>query len=85
LAELISRYDVQLKFVLTSPEEVAEIEALLARLPQVPAERVLLMAEGVTPETQRQRQRSLVDVCIDRGWRLTPRMHIDLFGDTRGT
>jgi 7-carboxy-7-deazaguanine synthase len=85
LAALIERFDCQLKFVLTSPEDVEEIESLLRQLPPVRSDRILVMAEGVTPEIQHGRQRELVDICITRGWRLTPRMHIDLFGDTRGT
>lgn len=85
LASLIKGYDCQLKFVLRSADEACEIEALLAKLPEVAPDRVLIMAEGVTSEIQRERQRSLVELCIRRGWRLTPRLHIDLFGNTKGT
>ena len=87
LRQLIERYACQLKFVV-NPEavgDIAEIEGLLVSLPPVAADRVLLMAEGVTAEVQLRRQRMLVDACISRGWRLSPRLHIDLFGNTRGT
>lgn len=85
LSRLISRYPHQLKFVVSSAQDVGEIDALLDQLPPVDVSRVLLMAEGVSSEVQHMRQRELVDLCIQRGWRLTPRLHIDLFGNTRGT
>jgi 7-carboxy-7-deazaguanine synthase len=87
LCQLTGRYSYQLKFVV-NPDlegELDEIDALLRELPPVPPERVLLMAEGITSEIQLERQRKLVRICIERGWRLTPRLHIDLFGNTRGT
>jgi 7-carboxy-7-deazaguanine synthase len=88
LACLIRTYPYQLKFVV-NPEDglndFEEIDALLGALPAVPPSRVVLMAEGIDPETQLRRQRMLVPICLARGWRLTPRMHIDLFGNTKGT
>lgn len=85
LNRLISSYNCQLKFVLTSEGEGDEIDNLLEKLEPIPPDRVLIMAEGVTVEVQRDRQRKLVELCIKRGWRLTPRLQIDLFGNTRGT
>ena len=87
LRKLIAGYPYQLKFVVNPdvPGDLPEIDALLAELGAVEPSRILLMAEGVDAETQLTRQRKLADICIQRGWRLTPRMHIDLFGNTRGT
>lgn len=87
LRALMQRYDYQLKFVVNpeAGDDISEIEALLHTLPTIAPDRVLLMAEGVDAETQLRRQRLLVPLCMERGWRLTPRMHIDLFGNTKGT
>lgn len=88
LAELIGTYDVQLKFVVaeaTREADVAEIERLLAQLPPVPPDRVLLMPEGIEAERIRQGLRALAPVALARGWRLSPRLHVDLYGNTRGT
>lgn len=87
LQQLMSRYDCQLKFVVDpdSTGDVEEIEALLASLPPIPPERVLLMPEGIDSETLHRRMRSLVPICMERNWRLTPRLHVDLFGNSRGT
>jgi 7-carboxy-7-deazaguanine synthase len=87
-ASLMKRHPFQLKFVV-NPEsgldDVAEIEAILSRLPKTEPAKVFLMAEGTRPSDLHRRERMLVDVCMSRGWRLIPRFHIDLFGDTRGT
>jgi 7-carboxy-7-deazaguanine synthase len=87
LRKLVERYDFQLKFVVQpeNPGEVAEIDAILAELPPVDPDRIFLMAEGVNRETLLTRQKALVPLCMSRGWRLAPRLHIDLFGDMRGT
>ena len=51
----------------------------------VPPEKILLMPEGITQEALRARQTWLVEVCKRTGWRYSPRLHIDLFGNKRGT
>ena len=87
LQRLIDTYPYQLKFVVNpeSGDDLSEIESLLAKLDNVDPERVLVMPEGVVGEVLHRRARLLVEPCMARGWRLSPRMHIDLFGDKRGT
>lgn len=87
LRRLIEAYDVQLKFVVDPdrPEDFAEIDDILAGLPRVEPDRILLMPEGTDSAILHQRQRALVAFCLQRGWRLAPRLHVDLFGHTRGT
>ncbi len=83
--ELIQSYPYQLKFVVQSEADLDEIERYLEAVGPVEPGRVLLMAEGRDPATLRHRASVLVPYAIRRGWRLTPRWQIDLFGDTRGT
>ena len=87
LVQLTRDYDYQLKFVVNpdAGDDLAEIDSLLLRLPSYEPGRILLMAEGVSSEIQHRRQGLLAPICIERGWRLSPRLHIDLFGNTRGT
>jgi 7-carboxy-7-deazaguanine synthase len=85
LTALIGEYDTQLKFVVTSPVDIEEIQALLAKLPYVRPDRICLMPEGRDAATLWSRARELVPLVMAYGWRLAPRMQIDLFGDTRGT
>ncbi len=87
LQQLVDGYAYQLKFVV-NPEEgddFAEIEAVLAKLSNVKPTRVLLMPEGMDSETLHRRARMLVQPVMERNWRLTQRLHIDLFGNKRGT
>ncbi len=86
IAEWIKHYDYQLKFVVTTAEDLVEIEELLASLGvAVPPHKVLLMPEGRDAGILRQRAGFLVDLCRKKGYRYCPRLQIDLFGDTRGT
>src|SRR5689334_19479825 len=49
LAQLISRYDYQLKFVIASPGDIDEARALVQQL-DAAAGRVILMPEGTDPD-----------------------------------
>jgi organic radical activating enzyme len=73
-----------LKFVVASPEDVGEVLALQSRYRFRP-ERVFLMAEGTDSAALRARQAWLSDLCVRHGFRMSDRMHIHLYGDTRGT
>jgi 7-carboxy-7-deazaguanine synthase len=81
----MERGEYQLKFVLDAPADVDEVLALLAQLPDARRERVLLMPQGVTSTELTRRGVWLADVCKEHGFRFCPRLHIDLFGNTRGT
>ena len=72
------------KFVIAEPGDVDEVLALQARY-RFPAKRTFLMPEGTDSETLRERERWLAPLCIEHGFRLSDRLHIHLFGDTRGT
>jgi 7-carboxy-7-deazaguanine synthase len=85
LAELLDRYSCQLKFVVAEPGDLTEIDALLARLPRVAPDAIVLMPLGVKAADVQARGRWIAELCKERGWRYTPRLHIDLWGDTRGT
>lgn len=73
-----------LKFVVASPEDVAEVVELQTRYRFKPGH-VFLMAEGTNSATQRERQAWLSDLCLKHGFRMSDRLHIHLYGDTRGT
>jgi 7-carboxy-7-deazaguanine synthase len=76
----------QLKFVVQSAADVEEMQLLLRELGgKIPPERIFLMPEGVTVEALREREKPLVELCLRHGYRYCPRLHIELFGNTRGT
>jgi len=85
ISEWIRKYPFQLKFVVSSENDLAEIKSLLLKLPKISADLVLLMPEGVDTQTLASRSPWLVDICKREGFRFCPRLHIDLFGHKRGT
>jgi 7-carboxy-7-deazaguanine synthase len=84
LRQLLDGYRCQLKFVIAEPGDLDEVEALLAELPPTPRSDVFLMPLGTRAAELADRGRWLADVCTTRGFRFTPRLHIDLWGDVRG-
>jgi len=90
LADIVERYDSQLKFVVTGPEDMAEIESLVERLraateTTIPDHRVLLMPEGQTREQLDETRRVVAELAMEHGYRYTPRLHVDLWNDAPGT
>lgn len=83
LAELMARYEYQLKFVIEKPDDVAEVRGLVRSLDADP-ERVILMPEGIDRERLRERAIWLADICKEEGFRFSPRLHVDLYGNQRG-
>jgi 7-carboxy-7-deazaguanine synthase len=51
---------------------------------RLPRERVMLMPEGLTDELLRQRARGLAEACKRHGLRLSPRLHVWMWGARRG-
>lgn len=83
LKRLTRDYDYQLKFVVESESDLEEIQTL-ARALEAPADRVLLMPEGIEDLVLRERAQWLVELCKQHGYRFCPRLHIALWGARRG-
>jgi len=76
----------QLKFVVEGAADLEELEGLVAVLgDRVRPSDVFLMPQGTDLPTLAGRERELVDLCLRRGYRYCPRLHIALFGNRRGT
>lgn len=89
LAWLKNGYAFQLKFVVADPADLGEIDTLLAELAAsggtIPPHKILLMPEATTLETMRARSAWLGEACKTRGWRYAHRLHVELYGNQRGT
>jgi 7-carboxy-7-deazaguanine synthase len=83
LKDLIATYPYQLKFVIADPRDLIEVDQIRDAL-EVPRTRILLMPEGTTPAAIRRRGLWLAEICKENGYRLSPRLHVDLWGDKRG-
>lgn len=86
--ETIQRFmaftDYQLKFVVDQPEDLREIDRLLAQIDAYDPSNVLLMPQAVTPEEVAKRSPWLAEICKNRGFRYSPRLQISLYGNIRG-
>jgi 7-carboxy-7-deazaguanine synthase len=83
LRRLMTAYPYQLKFVVAQPEDLDEIRALAAQL-GAESSRVVLMPEGTNADLLRQRGAWMAEVCKQEGYRFSPRLHIELWGNRRG-
>ena len=90
LARLVETYDTQLKFVVTGPDDMAEIDRLVASVRDAASATVadtdvLLMPEGTTRDGLDETRETVAELALDRGYRYTPRLHVDLWNDAPGT
>jgi len=83
LKRLMSRYPYQLKFVIAQPDDLTEVRAIVEQI-GAGKDRVVLMPEGVDSTKLAERSRWLVECCKQEGYRFSPRLHIDLWGNRRG-
>ena len=83
LQRLTHEFAHQLKFVVQSPVDLPEIQAIQTMC-GTPNDHVLLMPEGVDVVALQERSTWLVELCKDFGYRFTPRLHVLLYGHRRG-
>ncbi|MCJ2177263.1 7-carboxy-7-deazaguanine synthase QueE [Novosphingobium album (ex Hu et al. 2023)] len=72
------------KFVVAEPGDLAEVLSLQETF-AIPGDRLFLMPEGRSGDVLRTRSIWLAEFCSQNGLRFTDRLHIHLWGDTRGT
>ncbi len=83
LKRLIQLYSYQLKFVIVEEGDLAQVRAIVEEIGAARS-RVLLMPEGIDPAVLAERGRWLAEVAKREGFRFTPRLHIQLWGNRRG-
>jgi 7-carboxy-7-deazaguanine synthase len=81
---LMADYDYQLKFVVARPEDIAEVRELVSAF-DADAGKVVLMPEGTDAGVLRERGVWLAEICKREGFRFSPRLHVELWGNRRGT
>jgi len=78
--------DFQLKFVIATEEDLKEVENIIYNIEAVtkvePSD-ICLMPEGVDVDSLNERTAWMLEEAVKRGWRFTPRLHIQLFGKNR--
>jgi 7-carboxy-7-deazaguanine synthase len=84
LKRLILTYDYQLKFVIARKEDIPEVQSVVSAL-GAPSNKVVLMPEGVNAEVLDERGKWIAELCKEHGYRFSPRLHVLLYGNNRGT
>jgi len=84
LATFASLRNSFFKFVVQDNNDLGEVE-LLARQSSITPEKIILMPEGTEASVLKKRTVWLSEICESKGYRLTPRLHILLWGNKRGT
>jgi len=84
LRRLMAEYEHQLKFVISSQDDMAELREIVRSL-QADAGKVILMPEGIETAVLRERSVWLAEICKQEGFRFSPRLHVELYGNRRGT
>lgn len=82
--KLIASNDYQLKFVYNNSSDEGVIKSLQDRW-GVPGKNIYVMPQGISTAQLHAKHADIVRFCLDNGYNFTPRLHIDLFGNTRGT
>jgi 7-carboxy-7-deazaguanine synthase len=77
--------EFQLKFVVAEENDLREIKELLEQLRGWQPCDVLLMPEGTEVSVLAERAGWIAEVCKKTGFRYCPRLHVELFGNVRGT
>ncbi len=83
LKQLMAAYPYQLKFVVRDRKDMPEVNNIVKET-GADRERVLLMAEGVDASALFERAQWIVEACKELGFRFSPRLHIDIWGNERG-
>lgn len=84
LRQLIRAAPYQLKFVVDEPDDLVEIAGYLQRFPEIAAEHVWLMPQGITAEELSARTEWLSSWAAERGFHVSSRRQIELYGHRRG-
>lgn len=73
----------QFKFVVTTPRDVEDVETLCVKH-RVPKHLIWLMPEGRTAVEVLEKQKWVADLCKERGYNLSTRLHTLIWGARRG-
>jgi 7-carboxy-7-deazaguanine synthase len=82
---MTAEYTYQLKYVVDRPEDVADVDAHVATISGIEPGHVYLMPQGVVAEELAAKMPWIEIAAAERGYRVSPRLHIELFGNVRGT
>lgn len=85
---VVAHENFQFKFVLNDQADVKEIEDIIAKLRVLTGKdinkNVWVMPQGIVTGQLDEKMKWLVDLCKQKNWKLSDRLHIRIFGHMRG-
>lgn len=85
IKQFVEEYPVQFKWVIDQPTDIDEVCSIMAQLPAIDSDRVFLMPQAITQEEFVEKGQWIAELCKQYGYRFGSRLHIELWGHTRGT
>jgi len=85
LRKLIDNYKYQLKFVVDSQDDLAEIQQTIEKLGNVDSEKVMLMPQAATRDELLAKSPMVAEVCKQTGFTFCQRLQLLLWNNKRGT
>jgi 7-carboxy-7-deazaguanine synthase len=82
---LIQRAPAILKFVIDQPDDISEVVQWLSLVPEIDRSCVWLMPEARSREQLRQKSEWLRTLAREQGFNFSSRLHVEMFGNQRGT
>ena len=85
--EVLSKFNsldlTNFKFVVKNEKDLEEVDAIVEECGIAP-EKIVIMPEGTTNESTKKHALAVIEGVKNRGWRMSPRFHVMLWGDKRG-
>jgi 7-carboxy-7-deazaguanine synthase len=84
LRKLIDNYKYQLKFVVDSQDDLAEIQQTIEKLGNIDSEKVMLMPQGATRDELLVKSPMVAEMCKRTGFAFCQRLQVLLWNNKRG-
>jgi 7-carboxy-7-deazaguanine synthase len=84
LQRLIDEYDYQIKFVIDSPDDLDEIAGVIAKLKNVNPYKIMLMPQASTKVEYVKKLPMVAEIAKNTGFALSPRLQVELWGNSKG-
>ncbi|MBW8016639.1 MAG: 7-carboxy-7-deazaguanine synthase QueE [Planctomycetes bacterium] len=84
MQRLIDEYDYQIKFVVDAPADLDEIAAVIAKLKNVNPYKIMLMPQAATKTEYVNKLPMVAEIAKNTGFALSPRLQVQLWGNSRG-
>ena len=84
LSYWLNNYPYQLKFVVNDDSDENEISWILSDLGINDSENIYVMPQGISKIELESNSKKCINISMRRGWKYSPRAHIEVYGNVRG-